>query len=271
LEEDRVWRESFSPTLSLLRTNVLRLCHYGFTEIFNNVLDHSGATRAMIGFTLTPAHVEMVVFDNGVGIFCKIKNELGLEDERHAILELTKGKLTTDPKGHTGEGIFFASRMFDDFSIMSGHLFFNHQEPDDDWLIEHKAKARKGTVVTMMVSTAVSRTTREVFDRYASADGGFAFTKTHVPVRLLRYGEENLVSRSQAKRLLARFDKFEEVLLDFDGVKLIGHAFADEIFRVFRQQNPAVKLLWARATEDVERMIRRALGGSYEGPDRRGG
>ena len=35
-----------------------------------------------------------------------------------------------------------------------------------------------------------------------------------------------LVSRSQAKRLCHRFDNFEEVELDFDGVEEIGQGFA---------------------------------------------
>jgi len=36
---------------------------------------------------------------------------------------LAKGKLTTDPKRHSGEGIFFSSRMFDEFDILSGGVF----------------------------------------------------------------------------------------------------------------------------------------------------
>jgi anti-sigma regulatory factor (Ser/Thr protein kinase) len=68
----------------------------------------------------------MVIWDHGIGIFNKIKNMLGLLDERHAVLELTKGKLTTDPRGHTGEGIFFTSRMFDTFYILSGEVFLSH-------------------------------------------------------------------------------------------------------------------------------------------------
>ena len=40
--------------------------------------------------------------------------------------------------------------------------------------------------------------------------------------------EDFLVARSQAKRLLERFDRFEEVVLDFDGVRQVGQGFADE-------------------------------------------
>lgn len=74
-----------------------------------------------------------------------------------------------------------------------------------------------------------------------------------------------LVSRSQAKRLLARVDRFKTVLLDFSGIESVGQAFADEIFRVFRKQHPEVAILPCNANEAVERMINRALGANGNG------
>ena len=53
----------------------------------------------------------------------------------------------------------------------------------------------------------------------------YSFAKTVVPVRLAKIGDENLVSRSQAKRLLQRVDRFRCVVLDFDQVGSIGQAF----------------------------------------------
>lgn len=47
-----------------------------------------------------------------------------MDDERDAILELSKGKLITDAENHAGEGIFFTSRVFDEFAVISGGLFF---------------------------------------------------------------------------------------------------------------------------------------------------
>jgi hypothetical protein len=96
-------------------------------------------------------------------------------------------------------------------------------------------------------------------DRFASSGEDYGFTRTHIPVVLAQYGDENLVSRSQAKRLLARFDRFKEVFLDFTGVHTIGPAFADEIFRVFYRQHPEIRLVWVNANSEVEKMIRRAL------------
>lgn len=69
--------------------------------------------------------------------------------------------------------------------------------------------------------------------------------------------EELLMSRSQARRLITRFDRFREVILDFSGVEIIGQGFADEIFRVFANAQPHVKLCPIHCGKDVDAMIRR--------------
>ena len=256
LAEDRVWREHIRPLLEGAPANVLTICQYGFTEMLNNVVDHSEGDLVIVKLTRTAASIVIGVFDDGIGIFRKIQAELGLEDQRHAILELSKGKLTTDPERHTGEGIFFTSRAFDRFEILSGDLFFSHDTLRGDWLLESEDTGA-GTYVTLEIHPGSDRRLEDVFDRYAAEGDDFGFTRTIVPVVLARYGDENLVSRSQAKRLLARFERFKEVILDFKGVESIGQAFADEIFRVYAKQHPQVCLTPLNANEQVEKMIRR--------------
>jgi hypothetical protein len=268
-DEDRIWRTFVEPHLSGLPENVLRICQYGFTEMFNNAIDHSEGSSALVTINLSAKAVELAIADDGVGIFEKIRSRFGLEDHRHAILELAKGKLTTDPSHHTGEGIFFSSRMFDRFWIVSGNLVFIHEfRGNDDWLIEGEKEVAIGTFIQMRISTKSPRTTKEVFDRYADPEvDDYAFSKTHVPLKLAQYGHDQLVSRSQAKRVLARFERFREVLLDFSGVELIGQAFADEIFRVFATAHPEIKLVAVHTNESVGRMIRRARAAAKLGGD----
>ena len=256
LEEDKVWRQHLTPLLKVIKPNVVGICQYGFTEMFNNILEHSEATFAAVEFKYLPIRIELVVEDNGIGIFNKIVRDLGLEDQRQAILELSKGKLTTDPENHTGEGIFFTTRMFDEFSILSGELYFSHSQ-DGDWLLEDTEDSSQGTRIAMWINPDSDRTIQEVFDRHASEVDDYGFTRTHVPTVLVKYGEENLISRSQAKRLLARFENFEEVLLDFRGVDSIGQAFADEIFRVFQNNNPDLRIITLEANDNIKRMIKR--------------
>lgn len=257
LAEDEVWRAHVKPLLDGLEENVEHICHYGFTEMLNNAIDHSEGTSVGISMKRTARKLTLVIVDDGVGIFRKIKRTLGLADEQHAILELSKGKLTTDPKRHSGEGIFFTSRAFDEFSIVSGKLVLTSSaRNDEDWLLTSDSDM-DGTGVTMTIGLLSQRRLKEdVFDRFTTDHD---FSKTIVPVRLAAYGSENLVSRSQAKRLLARFEKFREIVLDFDGVQMIGQAFADEIFRVFVREHPDIHLVPIRANSDVESFILRAL------------
>jgi anti-sigma regulatory factor (Ser/Thr protein kinase) len=259
-EEDVVWREFVDPQLADMQKNVLRICQYGFTEIFNNAIEHSEGTHALVKVERTVCDVSLTVFDNGIGIFEKIKSRFELEDYRQAILELAKGKLTTDPKHHSGEGIFFASRMFDEFVIAANsYQFLHHNRLDGDWLIESEGIIGEGTMIKMRIAVDSPRTLKTVFDLFANPEtDDYGFSRTHVPLTLARYGQELLMSRSQARRILARFERFKEVFLDFSGVDAIGQAFADEIFRVYATEHPEMKLTVVNANEDVIRMIRRA-------------
>jgi len=255
LAEHHVWRFKIAPHLEGQKPNIIAICQHGFTEMLNNAVDHSGSEDAMICLSIDYAKISMIIGDKGIGIFQKIQNDFKLQDAREALIELSKGGITSNPAKHAGEGIFFTSRMFDRFSIKSGHLFYARQKvQDDDWLIEtQESPQQKGTIVSMEISTDADWTAAEVFDKHRVDNVGFR--KTHVPVKIGLYPGEQLVSRSQAKRILARFDKFSEVMLDFRGVDRIGQAFADEIFRVFPLDHPKVKILAVGANREIREMI----------------
>ena len=254
--EDVVWRFRILSEISDVASNVVDICQYGFTEILNNVIDHSLSNDAIISYEQDYCKITMLIVDHGVGIFEKIQRDFNLSDPRSALLELSKGKLTSDKTRHSGEGIFFTSRMFDEFQIRSGSLFYlRERREDDEWLLETGDIVNyfRGTSVRLKISTEAKWTTREVFDKYQG--GNLRFRKTHVPIALGNYPREKLVSRSQAKRILTRFDEFSEVLLDFHDVEDIGQPFADEIFRVFRNAHPETRVLAINTNPDVRRMI----------------
>lgn len=73
----------------------------------------------------------IVVEDNGIGIFKKIKNDLSLQDERQSLLELAKGKFSSNPKELSGEGIFFSCIACDLFLIHSGSLTYSLDRASD--------------------------------------------------------------------------------------------------------------------------------------------
>lgn len=259
LAEDIVWRKDIAPLFAELPENVRDIWQYGFTEMLNNAIDHSSGNFVDVSIEKTAIKSLVQVIDDGEGIFKKLQRELNLEDERHALLELAKGKLTTDPARHTGEGIFFSSRMFDRFMIVSGKTRYDQHWHDDlDWIYEIRRQIPLGTLVSMELRNDAVRTAKEVFDSFASSDEDYGFTKTVVPVRLAQYEQEKLVSRSQAKRLLARIEKFKTVVLDFKGVDTIGQAFADEIFRVFPLEHPDITIVGINRNAEIDKMINRA-------------
>lgn len=258
LEEDLAWSRDFRPYLSL-QANVLGIAQHGFTEMLNNAIDHSGGSKVVVLAEQDQNTLYMFISDDGVGIFRKITEALNLPDQRLALLELSKGKFTTDPTRHSGEGVFFTSRMFDGYFIdANGLLFRNRSNQDRDWLDQTDA-ALKGTSVFMAIRLDSQRTTTEVFQAFMNAPEDYDFSKTIVPMKLAQIGDEQLVSRSQAKRLIARFDRFKTVVLDFTGVESIGQAFADELFRVYALAHPQVELLPVHMTQQVEGMWLRAV------------
>ncbi|MCW0203878.1 MAG: DUF4325 domain-containing protein [Rhodanobacter thiooxydans] len=260
LAEDRVWSNDVAPLLSGLPANIFDICHHGLTEMVNNAIDHSEGKHLTVHVDRNAHRVAMMVADDGIGIFRKITRALDLPDERLALLELSKGKLTTDPRRHSGEGVFFTSRMFDRFQIASGDLVFDHDDGQGGDLLfdTDMHQFRHGTTVLMEIRTDTTRTAKEIFDQYSGGPDDYTFAKTVVPVRLARVGDENLVSRSQAKRLMQRVERFRTVVLDFDAITSIGQAFADEVFRVFAHDHPEVALVPVHAVPAVQQMIRRA-------------
>jgi hypothetical protein len=259
LAEDILWNQKVAKHVQDLEQNVRSLLFYGFTEMVNNAIDHSEGRRISVAFRRSFAAISIEIKDDGVGIFKKIKEACNLAEEHHALLELSKGKLTTAQARHSGEGIFFTSRACDRFLISSGKLTLVHWGDSEADVLLTDGSSTEGTQVHLIVASGSLRTMENIFNEYTSGDGP-SFSKTLVPVKLAAYQGEGLVSRSQAKRLLARFDRFEKILLDFHDVPSIGQGFADEIFRVFVNEHPNIRIVPTRTNTQVKRMILHVTG-----------
>lgn len=259
ISEDLVWSKFAAPFFEDLPQTAKKNLGYAFTEILNNAIEHSDGKK--VGVLLTKNHylAQVCIKDDGIGIFNKISETMGLSEKSYAILELAKGKFTTAPDSHTGEGIFFSSKVVDEFAIVSGDLIFLGAGRDNRPYLDSKQSSIDGTTVIMAIKYNHSETAGEVFDRFTQDPDDYGFSKTIVPIRLLEYGDENplVVSRSQARRLTTRFERFENVILDFSGVDEIGQGFADELFRVFKKQHPNTILCPINCSESVKKMIKR--------------
>ncbi|WP_439234953.1 STAS-like domain-containing protein [Lonepinella koalarum] len=258
LDEFLILRETLIPKIKHLPKNIVEILQYGFTEMFNNAVDHSCGNEINVEIRTTPVSTFISIEDDGLGIFEKIQKAFDLVDIRQSIFELSKGKLTTDSKNHSGEGIFFSSKIFDFFCISSKGWAFVHNDDLIDIMYEHDIEYVKGTKVMLEISHLTNKTCKEVFDEFAMPDE-FAFAKTVVPINLAKHEGEFLISRSQAKRLVARFEHFQIVLLDFTNVSTIGQGFADQLFRVYQNEYPNVQLIPINTNKNVQDMIDRIL------------
>ena len=260
--EDKVWKENFLQDFETLPKNVRDICEYGFLEMLNNAIDHSEGTFVVIRAEWESDSVKLKLKDNGIGIFRKIKNALGLGDERESALHLSKGKFTTDPDNHTGEGIFFTSRAFDYFHIFTRGISYARDNWEEDWFIETgQASQKSGTGLEMIISLDSKRNLQEVFAEYTGEDseGLLKFDKTHIEVVLSMLGDERYVSRSQARRICLGLEKFKHVILDFKGISTVGQGFVDEVFRVFQSKYPKIKIEYTNTNDNVRFMIERSL------------
>ncbi|MFQ6006210.1 MAG: STAS-like domain-containing protein [Woeseia sp.] len=258
LDESRVYAR-IATTLSLrriLRANVESILHYAFTEILNNAIDHSQADKCRVRLVLGAGKLLFEIRETGIGVFRSIRDKLDLEDEQEAMIELVKGKTTTMPQAHTGEGIFFTSKVADRFSIRSHKIQIEWDRKHDDVFVS-TPHFRKGTTVIFEIRPDSRTKLEDIFSEYAPEEYDYEFQKTRVHVKLL---DTEYISRSEAKRLAHNLNRFLHVELDFRGVDAIGQGFADEIFRVFAQDNPDTKIVATNLSRNVAAMIRHAGG-----------
>ena len=259
LEEDIVYDELIKKYEIDKKNNVKHILVYAFTEMLNNAIEHSEGTEISIHYTENYFNIFVIIKDNGIGIFRKIVRDHNLKNENEAIFELKKGKLTSDAENHSGEGIFFTSKVVDYFLISSFNKTFSSGSNEYFYNIEkNKEKCIKGTEVVLVLNKNTERTTKKIFDEYTSDD--FVFNKTKITVHLAKdYLGHDFVSRSLAKRILMNVEKFKIIVLDFENIDNIGQGFADEVFRVFKNKNPDITIVPVNMNEEIEFMINRAM------------
>jgi len=254
LSEDAVWEKDIKKHFFNVQNNVKNIWTYGFLEIFNNAIEHSKGKKIRVVISENSVFSCLSIYDNGIGIFKNIKTSFNLIDERDALLELAKGKRTTDSSRHSGQGIFFTSKAFDDFKIISSGIIFDTKSDKNDQI--QTGKTKFSTMVYMRLANNSNKVLKDVFDEFSTEIPG-DFDKTIIPVRLAN--SNDLVSRSQARRILSGLELFKEVTLDFTDVEYIGQAFADEIFRVFPKMNPNTSVKAQNTNAETLYMINRAI------------
>ncbi|MCP5060253.1 MAG: DUF4325 domain-containing protein [bacterium] len=256
LAEDRVflWMAAEIESVGQLTGEPAGLVAYVVTELVNNAIDHSSGRHMRASAEQRGTLLAIDIEDDGVGAFSHVRDHLGLPSELAALQEISKGKTTTAPEKHTGEGIFFSSKAVDLFRLESGGLAWIVDNRRGDMAILEVDPPRHGTLVSVELDLAKTRSLSALFEEYTE---DYEFAKTRTVVRLFAIGVR-FVSRSEAKRLLHRLELFREVVLDFQGVEGIGQGFADEVFRVWGRAHPEVSLVPVNMNQAVEFLVERA-------------
>ena len=256
LREDEVWREVFATGVPGAMTHDAGgVAGYVFTEMLNNAIDHSGAPSARVAVWAGALGLRFEVFDRGRGALPNLQERLGLADAYDALGELSKGKTTTDPDRHTGEGIFFSSKAVDVFVLESGGLRWSVDNLRHDQAVG-TSDVVVGTRVRWEIDPTSQRPLSEVFRAFTDED--HEFDRTVAVVALFGLGVR-FISRSEAKRVMRGLERFRRVELDFAGVEEVGQGFVDEALRVWPSQHPATVVTPVRMVGPVDFMVRRGL------------
>ncbi len=255
LSEDVVWRRVVDDLSLDPSSQAGRIAGYAFTEMLNNAIDHSGSATATITWWTSPDQWSFEVRDYGIGAFPKLREGLHLASEFEAVQELSKGKRTTDREHHTGEGIFFTSKVVDFFRLESSGVRWSVDNLRHDTALG-LVPMIEGTSVTCQIDPQTDRVLADVFRDFTR---NYAFVRTRPVVKLFGIGTA-FVSRSEARRLLDGLDAdFEVVEVDFAGVTDVGQGFVDELFRVWPAAHPGKTVIPANMNAAVEFMVRRGL------------
>jgi anti-sigma regulatory factor (Ser/Thr protein kinase) len=254
LQEDLPWARDFAPFLAL-PAEVARMAQHAFTELLNNAIDHSGGTQVTVSMRQTAMHLQLLVSDDGCGVFDRIESAFAIADPTLAMLELSKGKLTTDPDRHTGRGLFFTSRLADVFDLHANETAFQYRGWDRRSWFKGKPTARQGTSIYMGIALDTARTLDSVLRAHSLDGDGYGFDRTVVPLQLMVGGATGLESRAQAKRVATRLHSFRCAEVDFSGISDVGHGFVDELFRVFLREHPEVDVVPVGMVPRVAAMV----------------
>ena len=253
LQEDAPWRRDFAPFF-VLPAAVQRMAQHAYTELLNNAIDHSGGSQVTVSMRQTPMQLQLLVSDDGCGLFERIGRSFAIDEPALAMLELSKGRLTSAPDRHSGQGLFFTSRLADVFDIHANQAAFQCRSWDRlSWQAGRPA-TRHGTSVYLAICMDTPRTLDAVLRAHHGA-AGHGFARTQVPLHLLAGSGGVLASRAEARRVAARLAAFEHAEISFAGVTDIGHGFADELFRVFSSDNPGLELQPTGMNPGVQAMV----------------
>lgn len=261
LEEHKIIAEIEEkfPQISILKEHIRNIFTFAFSEMLNNAIEHSESKAIVVEVSIVDNDLWFIVSDSGVGVFRNVMQKKKLNSEIEAAQDILKGKTTTIPKSHTGQGIFFTSKAADVFILDSFGEQLTVNNKIHDVSLRRTKVSKRGTRVIFRIKMDSHKHLSDVFKKYTNLndESDYGFDKTEIRVKLFTASGIN-ISRSQARRILHGLEKFKIILFDFDKVPMIGQSFADEIYRVFHNKHPDIELQEINMNEAVTFMVERS-------------
>ncbi len=258
LEEHTAW-ERVARDIERVRplaANERESLQYAASEMINNAIDHSDGRTVEVSASFEAGGTTVVTIrDDGIGVFRRVCRDFGFASPEEAIVQLEKGKLTSDPSRHSGEGLFFTSTAVARFRLESQPVAWIVDNVGADTAIGPSA-VRTGTLVNLTISPGRAPRLADVFRAHTDPKA-LRFMRTRTTVKLSSLGP-TLISRSEARRVVQRLTEFTHAVLDFSGVEVVGQGFCDEVFRVFARQHPEITLEPVGMNDTVAFMVARA-------------
>ena len=159
-DEDEVFeqvRARLDAPFSALTKEEMSVIAYTFTEMVNNAIDHSRGKQLRVRVEIDSKRMTLEVVDDGIGAFESVRAGRSLRNHIEAPAEITKGKVTSDPARHTGEGVFFTSKVADHFVLGSNGVELVVDNEVTDHAIR-EVPLGPGTTVRLSVSRPLLRT-----------------------------------------------------------------------------------------------------------------
>jgi DNA-binding transcriptional ArsR family regulator len=153
LNADRLWSDHIAPVLAGDRAATRDLCRGAFGELVGNIIAHAGASWINMSFEMTARSIEVVVEDDGHGIFNRLAERIGGSSARGAA-ELMVRHANQRSMSFPASRLSLLARNFESFVITSSGETVAYFAATDSWSVTPGESPAHGTRVSMRLCRA---------------------------------------------------------------------------------------------------------------------
>jgi hypothetical protein len=147
LGAERVWSEHVAPVLAGDRAALRETCRGIFKELLENAVAHAGASWISLELATTAREVDLIVTDDGRGVFVSLAEKLGVataRDAAEAFARLARERSMESP----AIKLMLLARGTERFTIASSGVSCEFDAAQDAWTVREDDAVRVGTSVS---------------------------------------------------------------------------------------------------------------------------